>query len=77
MYIKFNEQSKVKMHQSYELDKNLINLLSTRLVNKSLIKLEEKTVNNLFEKEFITPKLYHEFLDEIEEKIYKDIKNIN
>ncbi|MFZ5341357.1 MAG: hypothetical protein ACOZBL_02085 [Patescibacteria group bacterium] len=44
------------------------------LVNKHLMIIEEKTVLELYEKEFISPKLYHNFLEEIENEINKSVK---
>jgi hypothetical protein len=36
--------------------------------------LEEKIIWELYEKEIITPKLYHKFIEEIEENINKDVR---
>ena len=45
--------------------------LETKLSEKTLLKLEESVIKELFEKEIITPKLYHKFMEEIQEQIYK------
>jgi hypothetical protein len=50
--------------------------VESKLVEKSLLKLEENVINDLYDKEIITPKLYIKFMDEIEEEIYRDIKKI-
>lgn len=43
-------------------------------MNKVLLKLEEKTLKDLYEKEFVTPKLYVDIMDEIEHKIGRSVK---
>ncbi|MDD2908970.1 MAG: cation:proton antiporter [Candidatus Gracilibacteria bacterium] len=74
LYSKFNVLSKQKMDEIYSKHEKMINLLDVRLVNKSLLKLEEKTVKSLYEKEFVTPKLYVDIMDSIEHKIARDAK---
>lgn len=77
LYDKFNKLSKEKMDSIYNKHSNLIKTLDVRLVNKSLLKLEEKTLKTLYEKEFITPKLYVDFSEMIEHKITRDVKVFN
>jgi len=45
-------------------------------MEKSIFKLEEKIIEELYEKEIITPKLYLKFKEEIEENIYRDVRSI-
>jgi len=61
------------MDELYKDNKTLIDHLDIKLTKKSLIKFEEKTLNTLYNKEYISQKLYVEFSDKIEEKISKDI----
>jgi len=74
LYNKFNKLSKEKMNTLHEKHSKNIDILDVRLVNKALLKLEEKTIKLLFEKEFVTPKLYVDFMDTIEHKISRDVK---
>lgn len=73
LYMKFNKLAeKVKLELSSKNDSDLISL-ERKLFNKSLYKLEEKVINDLYQKEIITPKLYIKFMEEIEWNIYEDI----
>lgn len=66
-------------------DKKKLNILSTHelsifnlesnLVNKSLLKLEEQVLKDMYSKEIITPKLYIKFMDELETELFKDVKD--
>ncbi|NCO31697.1 hypothetical protein GW891_02600 [bacterium] len=70
----FNKQADEKRIKIFASNKNIINEVEARLVNKSLLKLEEKTIKDLYHKEIITPKLYLKFMDEIEKEMYSDVK---
>lgn len=74
LYTRFNSLSKIKMDDIYSKNEEMISLLDVRLVNKSLLKLEEKNIKNLFDKEFLTPKLYVDIMDGIEHKINRNVK---
>lgn len=73
LYKKFNTVSKQKVDEIYSKHEEKINLLNVRLVNKSLLKVEEKTIKNLYWKEFLTPKLYVDIIDDIEYKINRSV----
>jgi flagellar motor component MotA len=73
MYKKFNEIAQNKKNELLAKNINKISELETKLYNKSLLKLEKKIVNDLFEKEIITPKLHLKFIDDIEQDIYTKI----
>jgi hypothetical protein len=45
-------------------------------VGKSLLKLEEKVINDLFTKWIITPKIRAKFDEEIEKWIFKDVNSV-
>ncbi|MBS8121434.1 cation:proton antiporter [Candidatus Vampirococcus lugosii] len=51
--------------------KTTIMSLETKLSEKTLLRIEENVINSLYEKEIITPKLYHKFIEDIENGIYK------
>lgn len=74
LYAMFNKQADEKRIKIFSSHKEVINAVEARLVNKSLLKLEEKTIKDLYHKEIITPKLYLKFMDEIEKEMYSDVK---
>ncbi|MDD3145426.1 MAG: cation:proton antiporter [Candidatus Gracilibacteria bacterium] len=74
LYALFNKQADEKRIKIFSSHKATINAVESRLVNKSLLKLEEKTIKDLYHKEIITPKLYLKFMDEIEKEMYADVK---
>lgn len=76
LYDDFYKKADFKRLEIFNTHKATINALESRLVNKSLLKLEEKTIDDLYHKEIITPKLYIKFKNEIEEEMYADIKYI-
>jgi len=72
----FNKQADEKRIKIFSSHKATINAIESKLVNKSLLKLEEKTIKDLYNKEIITPKLYIRFMDEIEKEMYSDVKKM-
>lgn len=74
LYTGFNKRADERRLEIYNDHKATINALESRLVNKSLLKIEEKTIDDLYNKEIITPKLYIKFKTEIEEEMYSDVK---
>lgn len=74
LYALFNKQADEKRIKIFASHKDVINVVEARLVNKSLLKLEEKTIKDLYSKEIITPKLYIKFMDDIESEIFSDVK---
>lgn len=75
-YNKIWEINKDKMNELYEENETMINLLDLKLVKKSLIKFEERTLNILYEKEYISTRLYIELNEKIDFKIKRDINNL-
>jgi len=75
-YKKFNEIAKKKMEEIAQKYKSSIMIIEANLTNKTLLKIEEKVINELYEKEIITPKLYIKFKEEIEKGIEEDIKKV-
>jgi hypothetical protein len=74
LYASFNKSADEKRIQIFSNHRATINAIESRLVNKSLLKLEEKVVKDLYNKEIITPKLFIKFMDDIEHEMYMDIK---
>lgn len=76
LYTKFNEVANEKKDIITSKHATTISALESKLADKSLLKLEEWVINDLYKKEIITPKLYHKFIEEIDEEIYKDFKKV-
>lgn len=74
LYSSFNKSADEKRISIFSNHKATINAIESRLVNKSLLKLEEKVVKDLYNKEIITPKLYIKFMEWIEHEMYSDVK---
>ncbi|MCD5383059.1 hypothetical protein LR002_02970, partial [Candidatus Gracilibacteria bacterium] len=70
LYRKFYKIAEEKKDVLFAKNKKEISEIEAKLVEKSLLKLEEKVVKDLYEKEIITPKLYIKFIEEIEEEFY-------
>ncbi len=75
LYKKFNLIAEEKKKEIILKNNEIISELELELYDKSLLKMEEKVINDLYEKEIITPKLHLKFINEIESSIYKNIKN--
>lgn len=73
IYIEFNKTAEEKKDKIFSENKKSITLIDTKLVDKSLLKYEEKIVKDLYDRDIITPKLYIKFNEEIENEIYIDI----
>ena len=76
LYAYFNRVSDEKRIQILLKNRTTIMWLESRLVNKSLLKLEEQVFKDLYKREIITPKLYITCKEEIEEEIFSDVKVI-
>lgn len=76
LYENFNTTANQKMREVFDEHKATMLSLESRLANKSLLKLEEHIVQDLYEKEIITPKLYVKFKEDIEAEMYKDVKTM-
>lgn len=75
LYSSFNKNAdKKKLAILFSHEKSIFSLESN-LVNKSLLKLEEKVLKDMYSKEIITPKLYIKFMDELEEELFKDVRS--
>jgi hypothetical protein len=76
LYAGFHKTADKKRLSLLKTHKLIINVIESKLANKSLLKLEEKVVKDLYDKEMITPKIYHKFMDWLEMEMYRDIKKI-
>jgi len=76
LYEEFNQSAQEKKDQIRENHNISIMSLEAKLADKSLLKIEEKVIQDLFKKEIITPKIYIKFLEDIEHEILKDFRRI-
>jgi hypothetical protein len=77
LYASFNKVADEKRIKVLTKNKTTIMAVESRLVNKSLLRLEEKVIKDLYNKEIITPKLYIKFMEEVEEEMFQDVKIMN
>lgn len=76
LFALFSKKADEKRIKLFSEHKATINAIEARLVEKSLLKLEEGVVTELYEREIITPKLFLKFIDNIEDERYSDIKKL-
>lgn len=76
LYDEFHTSAKDKKEEIKNIHNISILALEAKLADKSLLKIEEKVIEDLFKKEIITPKLYLRFLWDIEHEILKDFRKI-
>lgn len=77
LYASFNKVADEKRLKLLSGHKTTIMAVESKLVNKSLLRLEEKVIKDLYNKEIITPKLYIKFMEEVEEEMFQDVKTMN
>ncbi len=75
-YKNFQKNAIEKMQEIKAQYKNAIMIIEANLTNKTLLKIEENVIENLYKKEIITPKIYINFKNQIEEEIFEDITKI-
>ena len=76
LYKDFNKSAE-KKKQGIRQEHNISILgLEAKLADKSLLKIEEKVIEDLYKKEIITPKLYLKFQEDIDGEILKDFRRI-
>lgn len=76
LYSAFNKTADEKRLKILTRNKTSIMALESKLVNKSLLKLEEKVLKDMYNKEIITPKLFIKFMEEVESEMYSDVKRL-
>lgn len=69
LYQGFYTQSREKKEKLIREHSGILIDIDTHLVNKSLFQIEETILDELHEKEILTPKLYHQFKEEVEKDI--------
>lgn len=74
LYSSFHKKADEKRVEIFVSQKATINAIESRLVNKSLLKLEERTIKDLYAREIITPKLFYKFKEDIESEMFIDVK---
>lgn len=74
LYKLFNQTAKEKRLKLLTEHKVSINNIESNLITKSLLKIDENVIKDLFKKEIITPKLYIKFMKDIETDMYSDLK---
>ncbi len=77
LYAEFNKKADKKRIKIFTSNKDIIHSLDQKLINKSLLKMEEKVIKSLYKKEIITPKLYIRFMENIENQMYEDLKRLS
>ncbi|MCT4616999.1 MAG: cation:proton antiporter [Candidatus Gracilibacteria bacterium] len=73
LYERFNNIAENRMKIEAEENDFNIELLDSKLVDKSLLRLEGELIEDLYKKDMITPKLYHKLKEEIEGEFYKEV----
>lgn len=76
LYASFNKVADEKRLKTLIEHKATIMAVESKLVNKSLLRLEEQVIKDLYNKEIITPKLYIKFMEEVEEEMFQDVKTM-
>jgi hypothetical protein len=77
LYASFNKVADEKRIKLLIEQKTSIMAVESKLVNKSLLRLEEKVIKDLYHKEIITPKLYIRFMEEVQDEMFQDVKTMN
>jgi len=70
LYDKLLHEAQEKTNKLLDEYKATLMSLETKLSEKTLLRLEESVIKDLYEKEIITPKLYHKFIEDIDNAIY-------
>jgi CPA1 family monovalent cation:H+ antiporter len=71
LYTKLNNKARESVEQLKRDYPDLVPSINACLLNKWLMKTEEKIIKDLYKKEMITHKLYSSFMQEIEEEILR------
>ncbi len=71
LYKKFHENARQEMSELWVKDEEFVDSINAHLLNKSIIKSEEKLIEELYHKDMITEKIYLQFVEEIDDEIWK------
>ncbi len=73
LYQEFNNHAHEEMEAMTTKKPYLVNEVNKILLNKWLMKTEERIVKDFWKKEMITSKLYKHFMNEVEKEILRDV----
>lgn len=73
LYSRLNDKAKTSVQDLKKNHPDIIPDINACLLNKWLMKTEEKIIKDLYKKEMITHKLYKHFMEEIESEILKEV----
>ena len=76
VFANFNKVADEKRIKVFIKNKDLITDLESKLINKSLLMLEERVFKDLYKKEMINYKLYSKFKEEVENELFSDVKGV-
>lgn len=71
LYETFHENARAEIASLKGENIKMIHSINENLLNKGLMKTEEKLINDLLAKEMITDKLHKQFTAEIEEEVFR------
>lgn len=72
LYKGFHQKAKNAIKEIRTTNENHVIATNAILLNKGLMKTEEKEIKDLYSKEMITPKLYKKFMEEIDNEIFQE-----
>lgn len=72
LYSEFHEQARQRIYTLKQTIPDTISTINHKLLNKWLMKTEERLIQDLYAKDMITTTLYESFKKEIEEEVLKD-----
>lgn len=73
LYERFRVKAHLQILSLQNIYPECLDIIHTQLLNKGLMKTEEKLVDDLLGKEMITEKIYQQFMREIEEEIEQKV----
>ncbi len=77
IYEDFYNVAKTKKDEIIKKYRIIVLPIEAKLINKSFMRLEEETVEDLHKKEIITSNIFIKFKEEIENEIYNDVKRLS
>ncbi len=72
LYQKFHTNASQEIDELMATDSETIEQINRTLLNKWLMRSEEKLIKDLYHKEMITEKIYQKFMEEIDEEVWKE-----
>jgi hypothetical protein len=65
LYTTFKDQSEKKMNATMEANKDICSAVADKLASYGVRKIEEHMLEEIYEQEFVTPKLYLALQEEL------------